>query len=83
MSNTLGPLPPPNVPADCELSDDFCAYDDWYSAEQMEAERQRCYALGVSQERERAANLAESYSDYFNNNTIIGNRIALSIRNAT
>ena len=48
MSQTLGPLPPPNVPADCELSDDFCAYDDWYSAEQMEAERQRCFDLGVS-----------------------------------
>lgn len=29
--------------------------DDYYSAEAMNAERQRCYALGMAAERERLA----------------------------
>lgn len=49
MSNTLGPLP--------DFADEF--QPRWlgdpggFSAAQMEAERLRCYELGVAQERER------------------------------
>ncbi len=52
-SEGLGPLPAAEVPEGSELSDDFSAYADWYTAEQMEAERQRCYELGAASERER------------------------------
>ena len=58
-SERLGPLPAAKVPEGSELSDDFSAYDDWYTAEQMEAERLRCYGLGVAAERERCASICD------------------------
>lgn len=35
-----------------------------YTADQLRAERERCYALGVAQERERMLALARSRTDY-------------------
>jgi len=53
-NDQLGPLPEPVYAAvregDLETA---CWLEDTYTAEQMEAERQRCYALGVAAERER------------------------------
>lgn len=42
----LGPLPEPDMSH--EKSRDDCDEETSYSAEAMEAERQRCYALGVA-----------------------------------
>ena len=43
----LGPLPRPFVPGDEHNPRDY------FTAAQLEAERQRCYMLGVATERER------------------------------
>lgn len=51
LSEGLGPLPEPDMLRGAD--------EDYYSAEAMKAERQRCYALGMAAERERCAKLCE------------------------
>lgn len=63
MSNTLGPLPHPvEVSRKCTVDNGLSI--TWaYTTAQMEAERLRCYELGVAQERERIkANLLERHA---------------------
>ena len=56
LSEGLGPLPEPDMLRGAD--------EDYYSAEAMKAERQRCYALGMAAERERCAKLCEERADY-------------------
>jgi hypothetical protein len=58
FSAELGPLPEPDMSHRKALDD--CDEETSYSAEAMESERQRCYALGMAAERERCAKLCES-----------------------
>lgn len=53
MHANLGPLPEPDMSH--EKARDDRDEETSYSAEAMEEERQRCYALGAAEERERIA----------------------------
>ena len=66
----LGPLPEPvaHVHSDGHLCQDKAFNNTGWpvyfmTPEQVEAERQRCYMLGVAAERERCAKLCEDISD--------------------
>jgi len=59
-SEGLGPLPEADMSHRKALDD--CDEEESYSAEAMEAERHRCYALGVATERERWRAACEAIS---------------------
>ena len=64
LSEGLGPLPAPvEVARRRALSGLVITHA--YTTAQMEAERQRCYALGVAAERERCAKLCDDISDEY------------------
>lgn len=61
MSNTLGPLPDPALTH--ARHGHMLLIGQCFTTDQMEAERLRCYELGVAQERERIkANLLERHA---------------------
>lgn len=72
LSEGLGPLPEPDMLRGID--------DDYYSAEAMNAERQRCYALGMAAERERCAKLVEDTQKQYPDDGLDGWLLAAEIR---
>ena len=60
LSDLLGPLPEADLSHRKALDD--CDEETSYSADAMEAERQRCYALGVTTERARCVRICEEHA---------------------
>ena len=72
LSEGLGPLPEPDMLRGAD--------EDYYSAEAMKAERQRCYALGMAAERERIVKLIEDTQKQYPDDGLDGWLLAAEIR---
>ena len=64
FSAELGPIPAPDLLMPWRVNaPDFSAHSSGYTYDQMRSERQRCYALGAAEERERLRALVDTERD--------------------